>query len=173
MLRRRRHNTPVSVAVTPATPSLTHPDTQQFTATMANVHGNAVTTAGAWSSSDPIKATISASGLATTVADVLLSGQTATGGTTLTVVDAGQTHVVNAYVGKTLAVTAGTNVGESRTIVSNTATTFTVSAVFTAATDATTVFSVTNGGSGDTDINFAVTRPVVTDATPAVLTVSP
>lgn len=70
MLRRRRHSTPQAVAVTPATPSITHPDTQQFTAAVSNIHGAAVPAAlaaGTWSSSAPTKATINASGLATSV----------------------------------------------------------------------------------------------------------
>lgn len=71
-LRKRRLITPVTVTVTPAPASDTHPATEQFTATVANVHGTTITfpatTAGTWSSSDPTKATIDQDGLATTVA---------------------------------------------------------------------------------------------------------
>jgi len=70
MLRRRRHNSPVAVAVTPATPGLTHPDTQQFAAAVTNIHGADISAAatGTWSSATPAAATIDADGLATTVA---------------------------------------------------------------------------------------------------------
>jgi hypothetical protein len=173
MLRRRRHNTPYTVAVTPTTATVTGTATQQFTAAVANVFGAALTRAGVWSTSKAYKATVSVGGLATGVANNILTGQTATGGTTSTVVDAGQTHVVNAYAGKTLVVTAGTNNGASRTIVSNDATTFVVTPVFSSATDATTVFSITNGGAMTTNINFTTNQHGNADITPAVLTCNP
>lgn len=67
-LRRRRHSTPTAVAVTPATPSIVHPNTQQFAAAVTNIHGaTALVTTGTWSSSVPADATINASGLATSV----------------------------------------------------------------------------------------------------------
>lgn len=69
MLRRRRHNTPVLVAVTPATPGITDPDTEQFAAEVTNIHGADISAAatGTWSSSDLDVATIDADGLATSV----------------------------------------------------------------------------------------------------------
>ena len=49
-----------------------------------------------------------------------LVGLTATGGSTTTIVDAGQQWVVNAFSGRLAVVTAGTNAGQSRLILSNT-----------------------------------------------------
>ena len=71
-VRKRRIITPNAVAVTPPTAGDTHPATEQFTATVTNVHGTTITfpatCTGTWTSSDPTKATINQSGLATTVA---------------------------------------------------------------------------------------------------------
>jgi len=70
-LRKRRIITPKTVAVTPTNPSDVHPATEQFTATVTNVHGTAITfpatCAGTWSSSNTARATINQTGLATTV----------------------------------------------------------------------------------------------------------
>jgi hypothetical protein len=59
----------VSLAVTPDPGALTHPDTQQFTATLIFSDGDTlnVTALCTWESSDPTNATIDAEGLATTV----------------------------------------------------------------------------------------------------------
>lgn len=65
----------------------------------------------------------------------------ATGGTTTTVDDAGAAWSVNKWAGYSCAITAGTNSGETRTISSNTATQLTTAA-YTAAIDATSVYSV-------------------------------
>jgi uncharacterized protein YjdB len=70
-LRRRRMNAPYGVAVTPATPTVEHPGTQQMTVAVTNVHGDALTDAradGTWTSSDTAVATVDAAGLVTTVA---------------------------------------------------------------------------------------------------------
>jgi uncharacterized protein YjdB len=71
-VRKRRLITPVTVTVTPTTASEAHPASEQFAAAVANVHGTTITfpatCVGTWTSSDPTKATISQTGLATTVA---------------------------------------------------------------------------------------------------------
>jgi hypothetical protein len=58
-------------------------------------------------------------------------------------IDTGQNLAINSTAGYTLAITGGTNAGESRTIVSNTVNTFTVSLAFTSPCDATSVYTVT------------------------------
>lgn len=80
-----------SIAVTPANPSIAHPNTQQFvaTATMDDGSTRVVTSVVEWASATPAKATIDAAGLATTVAagtsviSATLGGKS--GSTTLTV----------------------------------------------------------------------------------------
>lgn len=63
-------NTVVSIAITPASPTLQVAGTQQFTATGTTAGGASVdVTAGAtWTSSTPSVATVSSGGLATAVA---------------------------------------------------------------------------------------------------------
>lgn len=69
-LRRRRYSTPVSVAVTPTSATIAVAGTQQLTATVVVKTGASRTdfTAGAWSTSNAGRATVSASGLVTGVA---------------------------------------------------------------------------------------------------------
>ncbi len=59
-----------SIAVTPASPSIAHPGTQQMvaTATMRDGSTRVVTSTVVWASVTTAKATISAAGLVTTVA---------------------------------------------------------------------------------------------------------
>jgi len=71
----------------------------------------------------------------------LLIGGGVTSGTLTTVTNTSLTMEVNAYAGDYLAITAGTGVGQTRVIISNTATTFTVAA-FGVAPDATSTFEV-------------------------------
>lgn len=67
-IRRRRHSTPVTVAVTPTTATTGVAATQQFTSTLTNVHGaSALETGGVWTSSNTAHATVNTAGLATAV----------------------------------------------------------------------------------------------------------
>src|SRR5439155_770440 len=81
----------VSIAVTPANPTIGKQTTQQFTATGRNSDGSTVdlTSSATWSSSNTSVATITAGGLATGVApgtsQISASSAGITGSTTLTV----------------------------------------------------------------------------------------
>ncbi len=81
----------VSIAITPANPSIAKGMTQQFTATGTNDVGGTfdLTTSANWSSSDTAKVTISAGGLASAVdvgsVTITASHEGVTGSTTLTV----------------------------------------------------------------------------------------
>jgi DNA/RNA endonuclease G (NUC1) len=98
-----------SVAVSPATPSITGTATQQFTATAFDAGGNPVTTTFTWSSSDPTTASISAAGLATgtlnggTTTITAMASNGTTGSATLTVAPApsysGQVVISQVYGG--------------------------------------------------------------------------
>lgn len=172
MLRRRRLSSPFAVAVSPGTAAVTGTATQQFTVVVSNVFGTALTWAGTWLSGSPAKATINSTGLATGVADVVGSSLTAVvaGSSTTTLRDPGQGWTINAHAGRFVVVTAGTNNGVTRAILSNTAEVLTTVA-FPVAHDATTVYSITNGGALPSNINFQAGR--IVDASPAVLTCNP
>jgi len=73
-----------------------------------------------------------------------LTGLTASGGSTTTIVDAGQKWIVDAFAGKSAVVTAGAQSGNTRLITSNTVDTLTT-ASFPGAITNTSVFSITNG----------------------------
>ncbi len=67
---------------------------------------------------------------------------TATGGAAFTLIDATQTMIVNEHIGRQIYISAGTGAGQSRTIISNTPTSFTVSVAWTTIPDATSVYQV-------------------------------
>lgn len=71
---------------------------------------------------------------------------TASSGTTGTLVDAGATWSVDQWVGHVVAITAGTNVGSSRTVKSNTADTLTFADVFASAIDGTSAYRIEASG---------------------------
>lgn len=77
------------------------------------------------------------------VADDVAS-TTASGGTTTTIVKSGAGWTVNALIGKTATITAGTNSPSMRPVLSNTADTITIptASAYGAACDGTTVFQV-------------------------------
>ena len=69
-IRFRRLNAPYTVTVTPATPTITHPTTQQMTVAVVNIHGTTLTGAvasGEWTSTNTAVATVDSAGLVTTV----------------------------------------------------------------------------------------------------------
>lgn len=71
---------------------------------------------------------------------------TATSGTTTTLVDSTESWSANYFAGRTVTITAGTGAGESGLIVSNTATTLTISAAWATAPNATSVYSISGSG---------------------------
>lgn len=71
----------------------------------------------------------------------VISGGTASGGSTTTIVDAGAAWATNEHADRTVQATAGAGAGQSATIISNTADTLTFAAQ-PVAFDATTVYSV-------------------------------
>ena len=79
--------------------------------------------------------------------DQILDTGTSTVAATTTTWDGLTGATINAYTGKSLLITAGTNVGLRRTIVSNTATDV-VTAAFPVANDATSAGQVDNGPNG-------------------------
>lgn len=79
---------------------------------------------------------------------ILDSGTATAGSTTTTLEDTTKTWTVDQYAGMTVTITTGTGSGQSRTIVSNTATVLTV-ATWTAP-DATSVYQITGGNNGYT-----------------------
>ena len=99
----------VSIAVTPANPSIPKGTTQQFTATGTYSDGSLsdLTTSAAWSSSNPTVASVSATGLAATAAQgattVSASVGSISGSTQLTVTPAALTSIsvvpASVYVG--------------------------------------------------------------------------
>jgi hypothetical protein len=86
-----------------------------------------------------------ASGGTTTTIVVYLTSGTATSGTASTLADTTKTFVVNTYAGKTLKITGGTGSGQSAVIVSNTATTFTITGTWGVTPDATSTYGVSIG----------------------------
>ena len=89
-----------SVAVAPASATINAGQTQQFTATLTDLHGNAATAPVAWATSSAVVATIDASGLATGVAPgtatVTATSGGASGTATLVVVNPNTPPVANA-----------------------------------------------------------------------------
>lgn len=179
--RKRRLITPVNIAVTPTTDSDSHPGTAQFAVAITNIHGTTLSgglALGNWETSSAARATVNASGLASTVAQTAEFTGTADAGSTSTVmVDAASTWGTANLAGYTLKITAGTQSGNSRTITSNTGTTITTPA-FAGATDATSVYQVYSPRTAN--INFrTVAGPSCSfdtgafDATPAVYTIVP
>ncbi|HEX2189051.1 MAG TPA: Ig-like domain-containing protein [Longimicrobiaceae bacterium] len=69
-----------SVTVAPSSAEIGVGETQQFTATLTDLHGNPVAAAVAWSSSDPAVATVDGSGLATGVAEGTVTVTASSGG---------------------------------------------------------------------------------------------
>lgn len=78
---------------------------------------------------------------ATTLTETLVAG-TATAGGANTLTDAGLAMTINEFTGFFIEITAGTGVGQVRTIGSNTATTFTVTVAWGVVPDATSVYKV-------------------------------
>lgn len=74
---------------------------------------------------------------------------TATSGSTTTIVDSGQSWTTNEFAGLTVQITAGTNAGTSRTVISNTSDTLTVSTAYSAAIDSTSQYSIEGGDTID------------------------
>jgi hypothetical protein len=70
------------------------------------------------------------------------SGTATTAGTTTTLTDVSKTWSANQWAGFIVYITAGTDVGSTATVVSNTATTLTLSPALPAATDSTTAYSM-------------------------------
>jgi hypothetical protein len=87
------------VIVTPDSASIPIGGTQQFTATVLDLHGNPLATSVAWSSSDTLVATVDGSGLATGVAigqaTITATAQAASGSATLTVFNPNTPPVAN------------------------------------------------------------------------------
>jgi hypothetical protein len=73
--------------------------------------------------------------------DALVSG-TATAGSSTTLTDSGKTWAINEQAGRLVRITAGTGIGQTRTIISNTATVLTVASAWTVTPDATSVYSI-------------------------------
>jgi hypothetical protein len=71
----------------------------------------------------------------------LVSG-TATAGAAATLTDSGKAWTVNEQAGRLVRITAGTGSGQTRTIISNTATVLTVAAPWVVNPDATSVYSI-------------------------------
>jgi len=71
----------------------------------------------------------------------LVSG-TATAGASTTLTDSGKAWSVNEQAGRLVRITGGTGNGQTRTIISNTATVLTVAAAWTVNPDATSVYSI-------------------------------
>ena len=71
-----------------------------------------------------------------------LDGGTATGGTTTTLVDSSKSWRTNVFAGKMLAVTNGTNTDTFWTVLSNTATTITITGTAPVAFNSTSVYEV-------------------------------
>src|SRR5437899_1294903 len=117
---------------------------------------------------------------------------TASGGTSTTLVDASKLWSTNLWAGRPVSITAGTGVGQTSTVSSNTATTLTVSPAWTTTPDATSKYVIlqTSTTLQDTTkswpINLWAGRPVtitagtgvgqtstVSASTSTTLTVSP
>jgi uncharacterized cupin superfamily protein len=71
----------------------------------------------------------------------LVSG-TATAGSSTTLTDSGKSWTTNEQAGRLVRITGGTGSGQTRTIISNTATVLTVAAAWTVTPDATSVYSI-------------------------------
>lgn len=83
---------------------------------------------------------------------------TATGGSTSTLVNSGKTWTTNQWTNFTVRITAGTGIGQTRNIASNTGTTLTTATVFTTAPDATSVYAI----EGDADKIYILGNNAVT-----------
>lgn len=82
--------------------------------------------------------------------------------TSTSIGDSGESYVPNAFTGLVVELTGGTGAGQTRTIVSNTATTFTVTPAFSTVPDATTDYRVAPSklyGSTNTVTSVAVDAP--------------
>lgn len=73
------------------------------------------------------------------------ANSTATSGTKTTLTDATQNWATNIYAGRSLSIVGGANVGETRTIISNTASTLTVAPAFSSPVDNTSIYSLPKG----------------------------
>jgi menaquinone-dependent protoporphyrinogen IX oxidase len=71
-----------------------------------------------------------------------LDSGTATAGAASTLTDSGKTWTVNVYAGLIVRITAGTGSGQTREIISNTASALNVAAAWTVTPDATSVYSI-------------------------------
>lgn len=83
--------------------------------------------------------------------------------TSTTIGDSGEAYIPNAFVGLVVEITGGTGTGQTRTIISNTATTFTVTPTFNTIPDTTTDYRVSPTrlyGTTDTVTSIAVDSPV-------------
>jgi len=76
---------------------------------------------------------------------ILVATQLATSGTTTTITKTAAGWTVDVYLGKSVYITVGTNVGLRRTITTNSATVLTVSPAFPTAIDATSSFQIDGG----------------------------
>ncbi len=105
------------------------------------------------------------------------TGGQATSGTTTTLDDATQNWTVDAFAGKTLELLAGTGAPASATIVSNTATTITISGSFATAPafgttyrvlavpDATSAYTIRDGASINSTFQIKQTSPIPASGT--------
>jgi len=105
---------------------------------------------------------------------------TATAGSTTTLTDSGKTWTVNQWTGAVCSITAGTGNGKKGRVASNTATVLTFEDAFSAALDATSVYSLESGirinfesGASATPSTNSFTQPASDTTTDNRLTITP
>lgn len=105
---------------------------------------------------------------------------TATSGSTTTLVDSGKSWTIDQWKGAVCSITAGTNNGKKGRVASNTATQLTFEDAFSAAIDATSVYSIESGirvqfesGSSATPSTNSFTEPASDTTTDNRLTITP
>jgi hypothetical protein len=96
--------------------------------------------------------------LVTTPSDDIHASGTATAGAASTITNAAKTWTANQWTNYQIRITAGTGIGQIRTIASNTATAITVSAAWTTTPDATSQYEIT----GNDDFLYLLGNAAVT-----------
>jgi hypothetical protein len=90
----------------------------------------------------PRVTTVAAKATALTASSSQYDQGTATAGAASTLTDTAKAWTVNAFANKSVVITGGTGVGQSRTIASNTATVLTTSTAWTTNPDATSTYAI-------------------------------